>query len=934
MAEYLGSITLVNVQDGDRGPAGPQGPSGDQDAYRIETNQEEILKFIVQDAESEDGTKISMSPQELEISITANSADGSTAIIDGLTLEKLSFEVYDFDKNSWENFYFVSELINNQKGIKIKLNDTLEVDEAGGEKSYSLKNKDETILKIKYEFESYLLTKFINVRYGITKDQATLGIHANGITASIQGSKLAFDASGLTIKNAGLKIQNKQGEDTLSFNEESGDLIIKGEIHASSGVFNGKVHATDGSFTGEIHATSGTFDSGTIGSFTLKKGVLEANDGSISLYGGSVNERGEVQEAGKIVANNIELGDGAKIQNQIQLGSNVFLSNPDSQVDKSYLKVFGVVDDNEEDEVPGIKVNLVNFTANGQISLGDGQNKIVLDGATGTMYSDNRNSSTGWFISNQECEFNNVTVRGSIRASVLEYGEVQAVGGILLVRPSSKIIEATYVDEGEKRLLKLTLEDFSGFAVNDRCLVTSDQIGEISKIWGTVRELEGGEVVSDEEEISSDEEETDSSEEGTVSSEEETGSNETQSQDKTLKSLTRKKWVKIELDPTFTIVDGQKVEEKEREAGFFIGKPIVSFGYVSGGQGVNNVGIGINGSTNGSMLTPQSLSVFELDSKDNLEPRIVLGKLPNKPKYGSIAGTYGLYAENALLKGALITQTQGSNPVYCGISTQYAAEYPVSDVLRGKGFDNFVPSEILIWAGAEGDSIEAIQNAPFFVDRQGNFYSRNGYFQGSIITDSIIQAAEIKTATLTGKKPESATYNNQESFALTIRDAAEGIVFLKTIDDKTGQTEQIFKLTDEGLGLRTKFQMLDKDLGYCFQIDESGRQVASGSFVNDATGTLQLTGTSIGYYEDFKKDTKEGALKSSIHFEEDVIKFSYDSAQPESEGVKFVIKWEQNEMYNNLFLSSSSSVKYGEKMSCQPVIEGSKTVGYDLYIFD
>jgi hypothetical protein len=59
------------------------------------------------------------------------------------------------------------------------------MDEAGGKRSYSLKDKDETILKIMYEFKGFSLTKFINVRYGITKDQATLGIHANGITASI-----------------------------------------------------------------------------------------------------------------------------------------------------------------------------------------------------------------------------------------------------------------------------------------------------------------------------------------------------------------------------------------------------------------------------------------------------------------------------------------------------------------------------------------------------------------------------------------------------------------------------------------------------------------------------------------------------------------------------------------------------------------------------
>jgi hypothetical protein len=89
-----------------------------------------------------------------------------------------------------------------------------------------------------------------------------------------------------------------------------------------------------------------------------------------------------------------------------------------------------------------------------------------------------------------------------------------------------------------------------------------------------------------------------------------------------------------------------------------IGLPIVSFGYINPTtkEGVNNIGIGINGSTSSAMIPAQSLSVFELNDKDDLIPRIVLGKLPNdKEAYGSIAGTYGLYAENVLLKGALIT---------------------------------------------------------------------------------------------------------------------------------------------------------------------------------------------------------------------------------------------------------------------------------------
>ena len=887
--KYMGVAYNKNTEEESNNPAdyvwsliqGADGQDGqDAEAYRIGTSQEEILKFVMENG------SISITPEILKISIV----DKNSNLVENLNADNLSFQIYNHDEGLWTDFYFPLQLTETKKEIEITLNSPLEISKDGVVKIYNLSTIDsEVILKINYQFEEYSLIKYINVRYGITKDQATLGIHANGITASIQEAGLVFNASGLTVKGGGLKIQNKQGEDTLSFAEESGDLIIKGEIHATSGSFNG-----------EIHATSGSFESGTIGSFILQDGILKSVDGSISLYGGKIGEGEEIEEAGKIVAKNIELGEGAKIQSEIQLGTNVLLSNPDSSIDHSYLKVFKIVDDNEEDEIPGSRVDLVNFTADGKISFGNGENKIVLNGAEGTMQSYNHSSGTGWFISNQESEFNNVTIRGSIRASVLEYGEVQAVGGILLVRPSSKITAAIYVDENNKNLIQLTLEDTKGFAKNDRCLITSDYIGEITKIWGTVKNLE----------LEIDD-----------TQEEESDLNES------LDSLTQKKWIQIELDSSLPI---------ERGPDFFVGKPVVSFGYINtSSEGVNNVGIGLNGSTNGALLPPQSLSVFELDSNNKLLPHIILGKLPNnKEIYGSIAGTYGLYAENVLLKGALITKTSGIEPVYCGISTQYAQDAPISSELYDKGLIDFSPSEIVFWAGASGDSRDAIQKAPFFVDRNGNFYSRSGYFKGSIITESTIEAAEIKTAILTGIKEEQTTFNNQENFALTIRDAAQGIVFLKTIDEEAGLTEQIFKLTNDGLGLKTKFQMLNKDSGYCFQIDESGRQVSSESFVNDATSTLQLTGTSIGYYRDFDKETKEGALNSSIHFEENSIKFLYDGSLTESQSIKFIIKEEQNEIYNDLFLSSSSSVKYGEKMSYQPVVKDSETVGYDLYIFD
>jgi hypothetical protein len=49
-----------------------------------------------------------------------------------------------------------------------------------------------------------------------------------------------------------------------------------------------------------------------------------------------------------------------------------------------------------------------------------------------------------------------------------------------------------------------------------------------------------------------------------------------------------------------------------------------------------------------------------------------LGKLPDSDEYGFAKGTYGLYAENALLKGSLVTSyASEEGAVYSGINTLY-----------------------------------------------------------------------------------------------------------------------------------------------------------------------------------------------------------------------------------------------------------------------
>lgn len=808
-----------------------QGADGQgADAYHLITNQEEILRFITLEQDENGENKITISPETLEIQINKRGLDGSITAVNGLAVENLKLSTYQ--NGLWTTFDYEPVLDASTQRISISFADTVPTEE-NKETRHFLKLVSETVLKIEYQYKDYALTKHINVRYGMTKDQATLNIYSNGILQSIQNTKLKFDATGLTIQNGGVKVLNNSGAEVLKA-DDNGNLELTGTIYADSGRFTGEVNATSGSFSGEIKAATGS-----IGGFTIESDRLISADKTIILNG----------KEGGIIAKKIILGTSAEIEDYIKLGSNVILSKPSENNENSFL----IVKSEGQNAIDFKADGSLNITGNGKIKVGDSDNYILVDGANALIQSENYNTGTGWSISNKEAIFNNVSVRGSIKASVLEYGEAQSVGGILLVRPSSRIVDA----EGAKDNMILTLENSAGFNINDVCLITLESDSSFTKIYGTIV------------------------------------------------SLNDKKISVQFLNNDYSSKN-------------FIGQPIISFGYVSEeGIGQNNIGIGINGSTDDTLVSSQSISVFEMNEGKELIPRIILGKLPAGEQYGFAAGSYGLYAENALLKGSLVTEAriEGSEQqenVYCGISTSKTIgspkSYKLADLL------GIEPSEILFWAGAKDDSAMEIENSAFFVDRRGNFYSNSGYFQGSIITEAIIQASEIQTATLTGigEKP-----------ALTIKDAVTGIKF------QNGEKD-IFVLEGNKVNIKATLEVFDNSSRSKFTVNENGNTIMSKAFIDNYEGkTLMLSDRKIELLEDFNRTELAGAIKSFIEFDNDQIKFS-----PNGTEMSMVIGSEKTKVANNLQLGSSSAVKYGDKISYQPVVENDAVIGYDLYVFD
>ena len=676
----------------------------------------------------------------------------------------------------------------------------------------------------------------------MNKDMAELSLKANGLVASMQDSKLVFNANGLTIQNGNFAIEDSTGNKL--FYAADGNLNLIGNIYANSGYFKGDITGASGTFSGTLAAESGYFKGDITGASGTFSGILEANEGYIGGFKISSTQLTSTDNetnpaitldgtSGNIIAENIILGTGAKIKEYIQIGENVQIKNAISASDS-----FITVKNNSSTEI-------LKLGADGTIIVGNGEDTIVIKGADGTIYSQNYNDGLGWKISNYDSIFNDVTVRGSIKASVLEYGEVQAVGGMLLVRPSSRIIKITHFTDSSST--ELLVESANGFEANDYCLIDNGT----SKSYYQV--------------------------------------------------------LSVDIDNNLIRVSGIVPEN-------YVTYPIVDFGQPG------SIGIGINGSTNNSLITPQSVSVFEFNGTNQIIPRIILGRLPNDDMYGFAKDTYGLYAENVLLKGSLVTQTEveGSSVTYSGISTLYQGEdSPTSDHYR-EWFGNNT-GEILLWAGATGTSKEEVEASKFFVDRNGNLFAGSGYFKGTIITDAKITASEIETATLTG------TGDNP---ALVIQDAKQGIIFL---GDAGGAKEEIFKLTDEKISAKVPTITFNDN----FKINEEGRLVVPNLYVigNNSISTVDestiieaivLDRTRISFSNSFKESDLSGATNAYIDFASGLL------LSPD--GKNNIVEITSQKVVANSVLYLTDSVKYNELMEYKPVYENNVLIGYDLYI--
>ena len=618
--------------------------------------------------------------------------------------------------------------------------------------------------------------------FGNNSSAANFLMNADGFWASISNAKLEFNENGLTIKNAGLEIKNNKDESILSMNEETGDLIITGTINANDGYFSGTINAEQGEIGGflikkeveyievksplkqdlskyfekKIEDGTGEEEGGstiTGDSISYIKTSDTEIDESKTYYEEKVKENYLISSDenikldglnGIIKAEEIELGIGAKITNYIELEGptvkieeetitypSAFIYNPATNNGKFIEAGALKIDSNGKIETGTITIDGTTST----INIG---NNIIFDGLNKTL------SSNSWKITPDKSEFNNVTIKGSIEAASFEYGEVTTVGGILFIKASSAI---THVDTNEKTIIINYIkndQDSKGlFSVNDICCFSTNLSGSSlsnSTIW---------------------------------------------------------KIVNVSSNSDSTTL---KLENYDNKANNLpenlIGGSIYKIGSLDSNNNLSdNFGIGINSSSNDSFLPKHSLSIVELTKNESNESnesnkfkynnKLILGDLSTIEE---TAG-YGLYADNVILNGKLVSKN-GYN-LTAGINSKGQGEMPYN--FENCPWKKEEAGKIILWAGSKDPTSAAEAN--FKVDEKGNLYASSGYFKGAIITDSIIEAAELKTATITGtgKKPSKI-------YGLTIRNISNGIIFK---DEGDNSSSYYFELNNSITDINT-----------------------------------------------------------------------------------------------------------------------------------
>lgn len=911
----------------------------DVDTYNIQFNYPEILKFYESDGNS---NTIQFSPKILEVQSFKGA--GAENI---LSSEQIGYEVWLYSSHS--NLYTgggwfkvtgeIPEVIYDDTGahttgnliqspledkfIVFKDSTTYQIDIDGisnniSDGSYLMNiiqnifEGENTAIRIKLidkATSKVLSIEDVPFRYGTSDEMASFALTAANIQMAVRESKLVFDADGLHVYNGGLDITHQE-----TSTDEEGNTIITNEeqvfyVDDTTGdlVLKGTVYANDGSFTGQIDATSGSLGNLNVNGLLNINDKLFINgdlfdDNPVGIYSSEYTSDGDsgfyISTDGQIYANQLTLGAGATIKKYIRLG-NGWIINPEwlnnelgSDSPEEVITENGLTADSFI-TVKSAENDLINIKQNGTIVVGqDSISGIKIDGINQSISTFNYyDGKTGWSISPDNAEFNNVSIRGSIKAAAMEYEDYSAhsIGGVVLVKPSATIKKCT-VENDEEGKSFIALELDSDFIVEENDWL---KIGHPSFEDFLVQATN-------------------------------------------VNSRTIKTYL------PYTIMWGLgagRVSDILRQVPdtALTGSPIINMG------GTSSPSIVINGSESDTLYPKSALSIFTNNIENyklNPEVRLVLGQMPKEVSnktYGIFSeNSYGLYSENVFLKGALISEGQSNNGMmYSGMNTNSTTPMFKDNDPQLSNFKNGI-GNIILWAGAPNgeDGVIDIQSSKFKVDHLGNLYANSGYFVGTIITDATITASKVQAAVIEGLPQKDANGNfTEQTTALTIKNADVGILFLGDGDTTIMELCKEDKVNNKrgGLNLYADLNIGDKftvtkDSGLVVPITYFSDTRESGEDITVITPNRVGFVTSTGDFRDYSQLSYKGCITGN---ENGLTIFGKNNAAAAS------FYQEEIDLKRKARLGGRELTFYdtgGDKVRLSAVLDGDKIVGYDLYI--
>ena len=770
--------------------------------------------------------------------------------------------------------------------------------------------ENETALK--YELCSLegqvLYTKIVEFVYGTNDALAKFSLNAYDITASIDSTALTFNERGLFINNGGFGI-NAGDIKLLEYDDENQSLFIKG-----NGEFTGTVYATNGSFKGTVYATDGEFtgiikaNSGTVGGFII-------NENSI-ISAGYKETKDSVYTLGKIY---YELIDGEYIittDTTFEEGKIYYeyLSNNNIELINDPITNSGI-----------IKVN--------NIELGEGaviSNYIKL----GNSYIYNPNLNQGRFIEVTDGS-------GNSYISIKNDGVV-TFGSITIDGTKSKISGNNFTIAPER-------SNFSNVDITGTIHSSVFETGQVQSVGGAMffRESSQIKIIND-------------------------------TTFKTITNINLKigSYVLLTNDNGLNIYGYITNIDKNNQQYVIDAKTnsisdattIIHLADTEGNIFTNNLLIGVNSQNSvNKNLQPNAITFAELNYVDSntyepqySTPKVLLGNLSLLKDRG-ING-FGLYGENVYLTGSLTTQV--NNDSYAGVNT-------LSGVNAIK-FDNLSTSDnskIVFWAGSDGTDAESIQNSNFQVTEAGSLYAQKGLFEGSIITNSIIQASSLYAINIFGGKESKTSplniydvdpnyggivFRKRDKFKVTtdkeisiekdyfIKDTENnyikvdkfepGITYYEyapiIIDNETGIIENE---GTENLRLSSIGFSIDKGTSYFVKIENNkiffdGEELNSTSIMTKSIENyfLKITGSKIESFFSGETNTSLGYLNWTSDFYSIGLNNTNNITQNTN----------QISLSTNL-VQVNNNINFGQTMKYERYINDKNVeCGYDLYISD